>query len=164
MAGKNKTDSPEIDTAQPSEISGGFDTIYVPEVPEIEIIPGATGAAKGQGGLSKHAQELLFNEEVIEVMVHESTDENAENPIFTSCNGTPQYFYRGVPQEVKRKYVAILASCKEHNVTTPEYTQQDGSRAMSIRRTRSLKYPFSVIHDPSPRGADWLRSLLKAAT
>lgn len=164
MARGNKVDSPEVTPQQPTEISGSFDTVYVAEPQELDIIPGATGAAKGQGGLSKHAQELIFNEEVIEVMVHETTDENAENPIFTACNGTPQYFYRGVPQQVKRKFVAILASCKEHTVSTPEYTQNDGSRATSIRRTSSLKYPFSVIHDPNPRGADWLRSLLRAAT
>ena len=164
MARGNKVDSPEVEPQQPAEISGSFDTVYVPEAPEIDIVPGATGAAKAQGGLSKHAQELIFNEEVIEVMVHETTDENAENPIFTACNGTPQYFYRGVPQQVKRKFVAILASCKEHTVSTPEYTQGDGSRATAIRRTSSLKYPFSVIHDPNPRGADWLRSLLRAAT
>lgn len=164
MARSKIVDSPEIEPQQPATIDGSFDTVYVPEQPEIEIIPGATGAAKAQGGLSKHAQELAFNEEIIEVMVHESTDENAENPIFTSCNGVPQYFYRGLPQQVRRKYVAILASCKEHNITTPEYTQNDGSRATAIRRTSSLKYPFSVIHDPNPRGPDWLRSLLKAPT
>ena len=164
MAGKNKTDSPEIETVQPSVIEGGFDTIYTPEPQEIEIVAGATGAAKGQGGLSKHAQELIFNEEIVEVMVHETTDENAENPIFTACNGVTQYFYRGVPQQVKRKFVAILASVKEHGITTPEYTTGDGTRAMSIKRTSSLKYPFSVIHDPNPRGPEWLRSLLRAPT
>lgn len=164
MARGNKVDSPEVTPQQPAEIPGAFDTVYVPETPEIEIIPGATGAAKGQGGLSKHAQELAFNEELVEVMVHETTDENAENPIFTSCNGTPQYFYRGLPQTVRRKFVAILASCKEHGVSTPEATQADGTRVMNIRRTSSLKYPFSVIHDPNPRGPEWLRSLLRAPT
>lgn len=164
MAGKGKVDSPDITPQQPPEISGSFDTVYVPEPPEIEIVPGATGAAKGQGGLSKHAQELLFNEEIVEVLVHESTDENAENPIFTSCNGVPQYFYRGVPQQVRRKFVAILATVKEHGITTPEATQADGTRTMNIRRTSSLKYPFSVIHDPNPRGPEWLRALLRAAT
>ena len=164
MAGKNRVESPEVETVQPSIIEGGFDTIYTPEAPEIEIISGATGAAKGQGGLSKHAQELIFNEEEVEVMLHESTDENAENPVFTACNGVTQYFYRGVPQRVKRKFVAILASVKEHNVSTPEYTGPDGTRAMSIKRTSSLKYPFSIISDPNPRGPEWLKSLLRAPT
>lgn len=162
---KDKIDSPEIPVlGQPADISGAFDTVYKPEPLEIDVVPGGTGAAKGNGGLSVEAQELLFMEEFVEVMLHESTDKNAENPVFTSCNGVNQYFDRGSVQRVRRKYVAILASCKEHNITTPEYTAPDGSRAVGIRRTSSLKYPFSVISDPNPRGAPWLRSLLQAPT
>lgn len=164
MAPKSKIDSPEIEPIQPKQIGGEFDAIYVPEPEEIVVVPGATGAAKGQGGLSAYEQELLFNEEIVEVMLHETTDANAENPVFTACNGVSQYFFRGVPQQVKRKYVAILAACKEHGISTPEYTQGDGARAMGIKRTSSLKYPFSIIHDPNPRGAEWLRSLLRAPT
>jgi hypothetical protein len=164
MAGKRIIDAQETETVQPKDIGGEFDTVYVPEAPEIDIVPGITPGVKGKGGLSAHAQELIFNEEVVEVMVHESTDDNAENPIFTACNGVSQYFYRGVPQQVKRKFVAILASVKEHNVTTPEYTAADGSRATGIKRTSSLKYPFSIISDPNPRGAAWLKGLLRSQT
>ena len=160
-AKKTQLDSTEVETPQPAPIDGSFDTIYTPAPVEIEIAKApSTGA-----GDSQHLAELKFNEDVLEVMVHESTDSNAENPIFTSCNGVPQYFYRGIPQQVKRKYVAILAACKEHAITTPEYTQGDGARATRIQRSASLKYPFSVITDPAgKRGADWLRTLLRAAT
>ena len=164
MSAKKTIESQDVTPTQPQQIDGSFDTLYVPEPPEIEVVPGATGKAKGKGGLSAHAQELIFNEEFVEVMLHESTDENAENPVFTSCNGVSQYFYRGIPQRVRRKYVAILASCKEHAVSTPEYTAKDGSRAMGIRRVSSLKYPFSIISDPNPRGAAWLKALLQAPT
>lgn len=157
-------DSQDITPEQPADIDGERGTIYVPEPKEIEVIPGITKGVKGKGGLSAHAQELIFNEEFVEVMVHESTDENAENPIFTACNGVSQYFFRGEVQRVRRKYVAILASCKEHAVSTPNYTAQDGSRAMGIRRVSSLKYPFSIISDPNPRGAAWLKGLLQAPT
>lgn len=159
-----KLESQDVTPQQPQQIDGNFDTVYVPEPPEIDVVSGASEGVKGKGGLSAHAQELIFNEEFVEVMLHESTDENAENPVFTSCNGVPQYFFRGQPQRVRRKYVAILASCKEHSVSTPEYTAGDGSRAMGIKRTSSLKYPFSIISDPNPRGAAWLKSLLQAPT
>lgn len=164
MSAKKIIDSQETQPVQPADISGDFDSVYVPQTPEIEIIPGATKSVKGKGGLSAHAQELIFNEEFVEVMLHESTDDNAENPVFTACNGVTQYFYRGIPQKVRRKFVAILASCKEHSVSTPEYTAQDGSRAMGIRRTSSLKYPFSIISDTNPRGAAWLKGLLQSQT
>lgn len=161
---KGKLDSPEIEVTQPAVIQGGFDTVYVAEQPEIEIAAPITKGVKGKGGLDPYIEELRFNEELVEVMVHETTDENAENPVFTACNGVTQYFFRGQPQMVKRKFVAILASVKEHGITTPEYAAGDGSRAMSIRRTSSLKYPFSIISDKNPRGAAWLRSLIVAPT
>lgn len=164
MSTRNKVDTPDFDSLPPSDISGEPGTVYVADTPEIDIIPGVSSGVKGKGGLSKHAQELLFNEEMVEVMVHESTDDNAENPVFTACNGVTQYFYRGVPQMVRRKYVAILASVKEHNVTTPEYTGNDGARAVGIRRTSSLKYPFSVISDKNKNGAEWLKGLLRSQT
>ena len=159
-----KIETPEVPTVQPADISGEAGTVYVPPAPEIEVVSGTTKGVKGKGGLSQQAQDLIFNEEFVEVMLHETTDENAENPVFTACNGVTQYFYRGVPQKVRRKFVAILATCKEHAVSTPEYTAGDGSRAMGIRRVSSLKYPFSVISDPNPRGAAWLKGLLQSQT
>jgi len=157
--GKKVIDSPEIEHPQPSDVT--FDGIYTPDTPEIIVVP----APSGGGGDKKQFEELKFNEEFVEVMVHESTDPNAENPVFTACNGVSQYFFRGQPQQVRRKFVAILASCKEHSLKTEEYTSGDGARAIRLKRTSSLKYPFSVISDPSGRrGADWLKSLLQAQT
>jgi len=151
-------DSPETEVPKPNDIT--FDSVYVPDEPEIIKV----SAPSGGGGDSKQFDELKFNEEFVEVMVHETTDKNAEDPVFTACNGVTQYFFRGQVQQVRRKYLAILASCKEHAIKTVEYTQADGSRATKIVRTSSLKYPFSVISDPNPRGAPWLRALLSSAT
>ena len=158
MVTKKIIDSPETQVPKPSDIT--FDSVYVPDQPEIIQVAAPSGGA----GDSKQFEELRFNEEEVEIMVHETTDKNAEDPVFTACNGTTQYFFRGHVQKVKRKYLAILASCKEHAIKTVEYTQPDGSRATKIVRTSSLKYPFSVISDPNPRGAPWLRALLASAT
>jgi len=158
MAAKKIIDSPDIAVPQPSDVT--FDGIYTPDTPEIIAVPAPSGGA----GDSKQLEELRFNEEFVEVMVHESTDPNAENPVFTGVNGVNQYFYRGRVQKVRRKYLAILASCKEHSIRTQEYTQQDGARAIKIVRHSSLKYPFSVVSDPNKRGAAWLKALLASAT
>jgi hypothetical protein len=164
MAVKKEVVSTDVPVPQPADIGGEFDAVYVPEAQEIEVVAGASNAVKGKGGLDPYAQELAFNEEFIEVMLHESTDPNAENPVYTACNGVSQYFFRGQVQQVRRKFVGILASAKEHRVSTPEYRAADGSQAMGIRRTSSLKYPFSVVSDKNPRGAAWLKSLLSAPT
>ncbi len=148
----------------PAETAGDFEERFLQGASggvEVDIVPAKSGGA----GDKKQFDELKFNEEMVEVMLHESTDENAENPVFTACNGVSQYFFRGQPQRVRRKFVAILASCKEHSLKTEEYTAADGARAIRLRNASSLKYPFSVISDPSgKRGADWLKSLLQAPT
>lgn len=104
--------------------------------------------------------ELAFMEEKLEVMLHEATDPNAENPVHVAVNGVNQFFMRGVPQVVRRKYVGVLAGAKRGNITTPEITQ-NGERTAAIRKTQALAYPFSVIRDDNPRGASWLRGLLE---
>lgn len=154
-------DSGDTETQQPGIVhTGSFDEVYAPAGVEVEIVRAPKSSLD-----SKHAAELAFNEQLVEVIVHESTDLNAENPVFTSCNGVSQYFFRGQPTRVKRKYVAILAAAKEHSVSTFEHTEADGTRAIGVRKVANVKYPFSVIHDPAGKqGSDWLRSLLRAAT
>lgn len=106
-----------------------------------------------------HMAELAFMEEKLEVMLHESTDPNAENPVQVAVNGINQFFMRGVPQVVRRKYVGVLAGAKRGHITTPEITQ-NGERTAAIRKTQALAYPFSVIRDDNPRGPVWLRGLM----
>ena len=162
LTGANSVDSSEVEG--PGETTADFEERFLQGTSggvEVDIV----SAKSGGGGDKKQFDELKFNEDFVEVMLHESTDENAENPVFTACNGVTQYFFRGQPQQVRRKFVAILASCKEHSLKTEEYTAADGSRGIRLRSASSLKYPFSVISDPAgKRGADWLKSLLKAPT
>ena len=161
MVTKKTFDASEVEIQQPK--ASDFEEEFLKGAPavEIDVMPApSTGA-----GDKQYLEELRFNEEMVEVMLHESTDEKAENPVFTGCNEVTQYFLRGHPQKVRRKFLAILASCKEHAIKTVEYTQPDGARAMRIERSSSLKYPFSVINDPAgKKGADWLRSLLQSST
>lgn len=154
MGRKIITDSTDQEVPQPTP--DFLEThVALPEEVDVVIAP-ASGA-----GDSRRFNELKFNEDEMEVMVHESTDANAENPVFTACNGVSQYFFRGQVQKVKRKYVAILASAREHSLTTKECIMPDGSRGVKLERSASLKYPFSVISDPAgKRGADWLKSML----
>jgi hypothetical protein len=149
MVQKVTTDTRDIPTPQKPDIGG--DDLYIAEPVEVEQV-----RVKNSHQLA----ELAFMEEYVDVMVHESADPNAENPVFTACNGVNQYFDRGRVQRVKRKYVEILAAARTGMVTTPEYTMGDGTRSLSIRRTSSLAYPFSIMEDKNPRGAAWLRALL----
>ena len=103
----SKTDSNDLDTAQKSHIDMSTDGIIDRSALRedgIEVAPAA--------GLSDYARELAFMEEMVEVEVHESTDQNAEPIIDLYCNGMPQRLIRGVPHAVKRKFVQILANAR----------------------------------------------------
>jgi hypothetical protein len=114
-----------------------------------------------EGPLSDdRAAELAFMEEKVEVMVHESTDENAENPVTVACNGVNQFFVRGMPQVVKRKYVEILARAKTTAISTREARDYAGDLTTQISKSTALRYPFSIVRDENPKGATWLRSIL----
>ena len=103
--------------------------------------------------------EIAFMEEEMEIMVNESSDENAENPVMVGCNGAFRQFWRGQVVTAKRKFVDCLI-VKSGRVTTPEYINQAGERARSIKQQSAHKYPFMVISDRNPKGAEWIRRRL----
>lgn len=108
------------------------------------------------------ADTMAFNEELVKVIVLESTEKFAEQIVEVGVNGVMQRFIRGEEQTVKRKYLEQLARAK---MTT--YTQQkikDGEDNESYRNVphTALRYPFTVTEDQNPRGADWLR-MVKAS-
>jgi hypothetical protein len=103
-----------------------------------------------------YVSTLAFMEEPIEILVHETSDENAENPVIVGNNGVFKAFFRGQPTIAKRKFVDSLI-VKTGRVTTPEYINNGGERARAIRQHSAHKYPFSVLKDSNPKGAEWLR-------
>lgn len=106
-----------------------------------------------------HAANLAFMDEIVEVMVFPSSDKYAEQVVDVYNNGTPQRFIRGKWQNVKRKFVEVLARAKPFNVTTPETTDANGNRTTRIDTYTGLRYPFEM-RDRNPRGASWLQGIL----
>jgi hypothetical protein len=105
-----------------------------------------------------------FFHEMVDIIVHESTDPTAIPFPQINVNGVNQFFIRGQVQSVKRKFVARLARMKERR-----YSQQivnDPATGNVIQRMIphvGLRYPFSVIHDPNPKGPAWLQKILNEA-
>ena len=105
----------------------------------------------------------FFNEPVV-VVVHESTDQHVEPLPMVSVNGRSQYFIRGRPVTVKRKYVAALARAKRTGYRqTVRVDEVSGNVVQRMLPSTGLIYPFSVIEDPNPRGLAWLQGVLAEA-
>ena len=116
----------------------------------------------GRDGLdNSYAAELAFLEEKVDVMVHESTDPNAEPIVHTAVNGINQFFPRGAVVTCKRKFVEVLARSKVTTFQT-KVVHEDGNVYNRMHKQTGLRYPFSIVRDENPKGATWLKSVLAA--
>jgi len=106
---------------------------------------------------------LAFMEEMVEVHIHDNNDPTSEQVFEIFNNGQREVFRRGERKAVKRKFVNELATRKITTYTQERKQGPDGvMHDVQVPRT-ALRYPFSVINDPHPRGADWLRATLAQA-
>ncbi len=117
-------------------------------------------------GFPEKAAALAFNEEILDVIIAESTDQNPEHFVYLAINGRGAgaggnpWVPRGVLVPLARKYVERLCRAKPVQIRTVEAVDADGAKTMRIQRASALKYPFTVVRDPNPRGVQWLRDLL----
>jgi hypothetical protein len=105
------------------------------------------------------ASDEAFMHEMVEVMVHSSTDENQAPNVIVNCNGTNQVIMRGVPTTIRRKYLEILARMKETKYSQVTRNPAAPDQIDMIAR-HGLAYPFELIHDSNPRGRAWLQNVL----
>ena len=109
--------------------------------------------------LRELAASEAFMNEMVEVMVHSSTDENQAPHVILNCNGTNQPILRGVPMRVRRKYVEILARMKETKYSQVTRNPAAPDQIDMIAR-HGLAYPFEMLSDENPRGRAWLSNVL----
>lgn len=106
---------------------------------------------------------LAFMEDVVTVYIQPTTNPIDEQVFEVFCNGEREVFKRGDQKQIKRKFANILASQK---ITTFTQDRRQNSKGIwedyQIPHT-GLRYPFSIMHDPHPRGGDWLRATLSQA-
>ena len=112
--------------------------------------------------LGQGVEEEAFMNEPVTVLLAETTDENLNPMPVLSVNGTCQPLLRGVPTVIKRKYVEVLARCKETKYNQRTANPMEPDRIEMVART-ALSYPFQVIDDKNPKGATWLRGVLAEA-
>lgn len=110
----------------------------------------------------REMQEEAFMNEMVEVVLADTTDENAPPHIMLSCNGVTQPLMRGVPTKIRRKFVEILARCKESKYSQRVANPMEPDRIEMVQRTANA-YPFEVVEDKNPKGRAWLRAVMAEA-
>lgn len=131
--------------------------VLVPEDPEI-----LTSEAFAAAGVKDYLDQLAFMEQKVTVRLHETTNKNDDPLPMVAVNGVNQFLPRGQDLAIKRKFVEVLARCKPEAVMTDVEVRSMGAEPVNrVLRQRAHKYPFSVVRDDNPRGADWLNQLLQ---
>lgn len=105
------------------------------------------------------AADESFMNEMVTVLVHSTTDENQAPHVLVNCNGVNMPIMRGLPMQVKRKYVEILARMKETKYTQVTRNPSAPDQIDMVAR-HGLAYPFDVVEDSNPRGRAWLQNVL----
>jgi hypothetical protein len=155
MARLPRIDSGENEVTRSIEISHAGEILHGHNE---EIITGE--AVKAAGDL-EYQKLLAFMEEKVTVMVHETSDKNAEPMPAVYVNGTAQFFPRGVDVECRRKYVEGLVRAKPEAINAEYVIATVGAEPSNrVRGSSAAKYPFSLVRDDNPRGAAWLRELM----
>lgn len=104
------------------------------------------------------ANESFMNE-LVTILVHSTTDENQAPHVIVNCNGVNQPIMRGMPMQVKRKYVEILARMKETRYSQVTRNPSAPDQIDMVAR-HGLSYPFDLVEDKNPKGRAWLNHVL----
>jgi len=135
------------------------------ELPHTVIEPperrGKNGKSQGKRG-EKWLRDMAFANEMVTVMVHESTDKMANPFPEIWVNGRVQRFVRGHEQQVRRCYVEKLARLKKTTYGNLKTKDVDGEDVYRYPTFTALEYPF-VLVNPTQKDQEWLKGILAEA-
>ena len=130
----------------------------------IEILPedGQSIESIVNKEFAREVFEEAFMNEMVVVVVADTTDENVNPMPMPSVNGTSQPIMRGIPTRIKRKYLEVLARCKETKYSQRTANPMEPDRIEMVPRT-AFTYPFQVVEDLNPKGGAWLKAVMAEA-
>lgn len=121
----------------------------------------------------EQADALAFAEEPIKIMIHRAGGKNPPPTTdLISVNGIHAellfkngwvpigYIPRGQVVVTKRKYVEQIARAKTKSISTRVVERENENPLNLLDPVYVASMAFSVVHDPNPRGQQWLEKLL----
>lgn len=146
------------------QIDAGAEYLGAEEVRTVGEIGGHAGIDVVDKPMPKEAFAMeAFMNDMVTIVVNPSHDPDEPRLVQVGVNGVNQFIPRGEAISVKRKYVEVLARAKRTDFAQT-LDERLGEQGFNLLRTmHSLRYPFSVISDPSPNGGAWLTGVLSEA-
>ena len=149
----------DIGTGSPVE--SDFSTTATAD--DLENLSMVTSESLDSPILSAHIKELSFNEDKLDIIIGQTTDKNAENPVSSGVNGQIKWFTRGqIYKDVPRKFIASIIK-KEVNIATKNYLDEDGLNQTKLVHTPAFKNNVQIVRDPSPLASKWFEWMQRVA-
>lgn len=104
--------------------------------------------------------ELAFNEEYLTILIQRSSEKYAPKMVMAGVNGRNEWYPTNEPVRIKRKFVEVLVRSKPDSIRAFEIPIEGENPENKIERTSHSAHPISVMHDPNPKGYEWLRNLM----
>jgi len=103
--------------------------------------------------------QAAFMEDVMTIRIERGREKHAPQWVDVHVNGVVQWIRIGVKQNIKRKFVEVLARSQPFSVETSHGNSSEERPQNRVMRNSFAQYPFSVQHDPSPLGDEWLQRI-----
>jgi hypothetical protein len=103
---------------------------------------------------------MKFMNDMLKIHIHSTTNKNDESVFEFIVNGKVFFFHRNETKTVPRYVVDRMARCRPTTFTDHEVINKDGVKDIMYTPHTALRYPFSVIEDPHPRGREWLEATM----
>lgn len=102
-----------------------------------------------------------FMNDLLVIEVHTTTDKNAPLIAEIGVNGDKVVIPRGRKVRIPRKFVERLAQAQSASFKTTPNPNPGADEGMITTRHNGQEYPFTVHHDPSPKGRAWLSRMVR---
>jgi hypothetical protein len=151
-----ETDTREIPLTQPTSIEMPVNgKLAVQEPEKIAVLDKPLE--------NDYLDALKFNEEIIEIMLQPSSEENAAMVVDVYVNGEARWIPVGPVVPLKRKFVEVLMRSKPVSIQTDHESRDSGAKVINnkIIRNARAKYPLSIMNDPNPKGREWVNRIMR---
>ena len=132
----------------------------LPKESVVEVIPEVALPHKARLDLEQ------FMNEPIEIQLAERYSDSEPVYVFCSVNGIgawrdgSPWLPRGIPITIPRRHLEVLLRSSVDTVRTKETANAEGTKTMSVYRNRTGGYVPTVLHDPNPKGAAWMKGVM----
>ena len=106
----------------------------------------------------EYADRLAFDRELLTIQLEAPNEENAPQHVPVGVNGRFYYLPVGSAIRLPRCFVEVLAAAQPYSVQTKVRERPGDDPVNALTRNPRMRYPFTILHDPSPaEGRRWLR-------